>query len=130
MKLYVSFPEIIEYIKSMVPLQNLGIEYNSTKSVLIQAPLAKIDVTVERIDKNNLYLTYDAGFVKNMLLTAAIAAKRDAIAEYDWLEVDTRLRKVIVHLDMIEKMQGILNKVDIKDISFAPENLAVNFTLK
>jgi len=81
-----------------------------------------IDVTVDRIWDNDLYLAFGGG---NSLIADGLLRALNK----PWLceKSDTG---VVVHLDRAEQLRPVLEKVRINDIQFIPDAVLLDFQLK
>lgn len=87
-----------------------------------------INVCVDKIDGEDLYLSYDGGLAINMIvdgiLMLAPQLKNTEIADF------SQKSRVILHLAKIEEAHKILQQIDIQNILFIEDKLNIVFTLK
>ena len=95
--------------------------------VMVATIPVKENVSVKKVDGNDVTLTYQAEM--------AIDLKEERVLEFygdvvkDILEVQDK-NTLLVHLDKIDKLNTIFKKVEIKSISFEPDNINLYFVLK
>ena len=93
-----------------------------TKSVT-----TSIDLTIEKLEGEDLYVTYDEGFRNNPLVNGLLAF----LPRWEVGAVELYQRsKAIVHLAKIGQAHEALKKVEIKDIHFEEDLMLVDFDLK
>ena len=86
-----------------------------------------IDLTIEKLEGEDLYMTYDEGFRNNPLVNGLLAF----LPKWEVGAVELYQRsKAIVHLAKIEQAHEALKKVEIKDIHFEEDFMLVDFDLK
>ena len=86
-----------------------------------------IDLTIEKLEGEDLYMTYDEGFRNNPLVNGLLAF----LPKWEVGAVELYQRsKAIVHLAKIEQAHEALKKVEIKDIHFEEDLMLVEFDLK
>lgn len=87
-----------------------------------------INVCVDKIDGEDLYLSYDGGLAINMIvdgiLMLAPQLKNTEIVDF------SQKSCVILHLAKIEEAHKILQQIDIQNVLFTEDKLNIVFTLK
>lgn len=87
-----------------------------------------INVCVDKIDGEDLYLSYDGGLAINMIvdgiLMLAPQLKNTEIVDF------SQKSCVILHLAKIEEVHKVLQQIDIQNILFTEDKLNIVFTLK
>ena len=142
MKLLIDFPELAELACEAInkPLDltlscvdNKTIKVSMTNDIVIpivgitKSVTASIDFTIEKLEGEDLYVTYDEGFRNNPLVNELLAF----LPKWEVGAVELYQRsKAIVHLAKIEQAHEALKKVEIKDIHFEEDFLLVDFDLK
>ena len=142
MKLLIDFPELAGFAQEAIkkPLDltlscvdNKTIKVSMTNDIVIpivgitKSVTTSIDLTIEKLDGEDLYVTYDEGFRNNPLVNGLLAF----LPKWEVGTVELYQRsKAIVHLAKIEQVHVALEKVEIKDIHFEEELMLVDFELK
>ena len=142
MKLLIDFPELAELACEAInkPLDltlscvdNKTVKVSMTNDIVIpivgitKSVTASIDLTIEKLEGEDLYVTYDEGFRNNPLVNGLLAF----LPKWEVGTVELYQRsKAIVHLAKIEQVHVALEKVEIKDIHFEEELMLVDFELK
>lgn len=142
MKLLIDFPELAGFAQEAIkkPLDltlscvdNKTIKVSMTNDIVIpivgitKSVTTSIDLTIEKLDGEDLYVTYDEGFRNNPLVNGLLAF----LPKWEVGAVELYQRsKAIVHLAKIEQAHEALKKVEIKDIHFEEDLMLVDFELK
>ena len=142
MKLLIDFPELAELACKAInkPLDltlscvdNKTVKVSMTNDIVIpivgntKSVTISIDLTIEKLEGEDLYLTYDEGFRNTPLVNELLAF----LPKWEVGAVELYQRsKAIVHLAKIEQAHEALKKVVIKDIHFEEDFLLVDFDLK
>ena len=142
MKLLIDFPELAELACEAInkPLDltlscvdNKTVKVSMTNDIVIpivgntKSVTISIDLTIEKLEGEDLYLTYDEGFRNTPLVNELLAF----LPKWEVGAVELYQRsKAIVHLAKIEQAHEALKKVVIKDIHFEEDFLLVDFDLK
>ena len=142
MKLLIDFPELAELaceaIKKPLNLtlscvDNKTVKVSMTNDIVIpivgitKSVTISIDLTIEKLEGEDLYMTYDEGFRNNPLVNGLLAF----LPKWEVGAVELYQRsKAIVHLAKIEQAHEALKKVEIKDIHFEEDLMLVEFDLK
>ena len=142
MKLLIDFPELAGFAREVInkPLDltlscvdNKTIKVSMTNDIVIpivgitKSVTISIDLTIEKLEGEDLYMTYDEGFRNNPLVNGLLAF----LPKWEVGAVELYQRsKAIVHLAKIEQVHEALKKVEIKDIHFEEDLMLVEFDLK
>ena len=142
MQLTVPFSELKEIIKNKsgrsldfdlttVDDNTVKVSYEAKVKVKFIGEISKtftINVCVDKIDGEDLYLSYDGGLAINMIvdgiLMLAPQLKNTEIVDF------SQKSCVILHLAKIEEAHKILQQIDIQNILFTEDKLNIVFTLK
>ena len=96
-----------------------------TKKVVIKD--ATVNVSVDKIAGNDIILSYQAGFGIEWIIKGALIWFKDSISSFiDELEDN----KLLLHLDRIDQLNNILEKIKIKAVNFDDLNVNVAFIAK
>ena len=87
----------------------------------------KATVSVKKVDGSDVTLTHQTGMAFDLKWEQVLELCEDVVK--DVLEVQDN-HTVLVHLDKIDKLNTILEKVEIQSISFEPEYINLCFALK
>lgn len=96
-----------------------------TKKVVIKD--ATVNVSVDKIAGNDIILSYQAGFGIEWIIKGALIWFKESISSFiDELEDN----KLLLHLDRIDLLNNILEKIEIKAVNFDDLNVNVAFIAK
>lgn len=95
--------------------------------VMVATIPVKENVSVKKVDGNDVTLTYQAEMAVDLKEERVLEFYGDVVK--DILEVQDN-NTLLVHLDKIDKLNTIFKKVEIKSISFEPDNINLYFVLK
>ena len=96
-----------------------------TKKVVIKD--ATVNVSVDKIAGNDIILSYQAGFGIEWIIKGALIWFKESISSFiDELEDN----KLLLHLDRIDQLNNILEKIEIKAVNFDDLNVNVAFIAK
>ena len=142
MKLLIDFPELAGFAREVINksleltlscVDNKTIKVSMTNHIVIpivgitKSVTTSIDLTIEKLEGEDLYMTYDEGFRNNPLVNGLLAF----LPKWEVGAVELYQRsKAIVHLAKIEQAHEALKKVEIKDIHFEEDLMLVDFDLK
>ena len=135
MKASISFPELQNLIKEKAN-QPVSFSFVDGKTLRVTYPLnlgfIKKDITANLIIKelsgNDLLLKLDAGLGSDTMLNTVLGLLKGKIPE-GLLEKKPESH-LLLHLDQIEQMKAVLDKVNINDIHVLSEGLEVEGGLK
>ena len=135
MKASISFPEIQNLLAEKAQ-QTVGFAFVDNKTVKVTYPLnlgfIKKDISANLIIKelvgSDLLLQLDAGFGSDTMLTTVLGLLKGKIPE--GLIEKRQDSCLLLHLDQIEQVKAVFEKVDIKDLYVISEGLEVEGALK
>ena len=87
----------------------------------------KENVSVKKVDGSDVTLTHQTGMAIGLKWEQVLELCEDVVK--DMLEVQDN-HTVLVHVDKIDKLNTILEKVEIQSISFQPDYINLCFVLK
>ena len=93
-----------------------------TKKVVIKD--ATINISVDQVAGNDISLSYQAGFGIEWIIKGALMWFKESIK--DFVE-ELEDNKLLIHLDKIDQIDGMLDKIEILDITFDEVNANVAF---
>ena len=93
-----------------------------TKKVVIKD--ATINISVDQVAGNDISLSYQAGFGIEWIIKGALMWFKETIK--DFVE-EQEENKLLIHLDKIDQIGGMLDKIEILDITFDEVNANVAF---
>ena len=93
-----------------------------TKKVVIKD--ATINISVNQVAGNDISLSYQAGFGIEWIIKGALMWFKESIK--DFVE-ELEDNKLLIHLDKIDQISGMLDKIEILDITFDKVNANVSF---
>ena len=85
--------------------------------------LVKETVSVKKVDDSDVSLAYQAGMAGEQLLELYEDVVKDILEKQE-------NNTLLVHLDKIDKLNTVLEKVEIQSISFEPDYINLSFALK
>ena len=91
-----------------------------TKKVVIKD--ATINISVEQVAGNDISLSYQAGFGIEWIIKGALMWFKESIKDFVEEQEDNKL---LIRLDKIDQISGMLDKIEILDITFDKVNANV-----
>ena len=130
MKLQIPFNELEAFaLKRYNQQVKLGVvdkkTISGTKKVVIKD--ATVNISVDQIAGNDISMSYQAGFGIEWIIKGALMWFKETISGFVEEQEDNKL---LLHLDRIEQLSTILDKIEIKAVSFDGLNAIVVFILK
>ena len=136
MKISITYAELKDYVASHFhKTVNLGYVDEATVSVSVPIKVLgftksiSINLIVKKIEGTDLFLSYDGKMGIDLLVSPAISyAKKLVHEKAGWVE---QMPGNIVKLRLgdIDKLQKVLEKVELKVIRFTPENIEAEIGL-
>ena len=130
MKLQIPFNELEAFaLKRYNQQVKLGVVDKKTISVTKKVVIkdATVNISVDQIAGNDISLSYQAGFGIEWIIKGALMWFKEIISGFVEEQEDNKL---LLHLDRIEQLSSILDKIEIKAVSFDDLNAIVAFILK
>ena len=93
-----------------------------TKKVVIKD--ATINISVDQVAGNDISLSYQAGFGIEWIIKGALMWFKESVK--DFVE-ELEDNKLLIHLDKIDQIDGMLDKIEILDITFDEVNANIAF---
>ena len=127
MKLQIPYKELEAFLMKRYDQQvKLGFVDEKTLSVTKKVVIkdATINISVDQVAENDISLSYQAGFGIEWIIKGALMWFKESIK--DFVE-EQEENKLLIHLDKIEQIQGMLDKIEILDITFDEVNANVAF---
>ena len=127
MKLQIPYKELEAFLMKTYNQQiKLGFVDEKTMSVTKKVVIkdATVNVSVDKIAGNDILLSYQAGFGIEWIIKGALMWFKESIK--DFVE-ELEENKLLIHLDKIDQTGGMLDKVEIIDITFDEVNTNVAF---
>ena len=130
MSLQIPYKELETFVLKMYNQQvKLGFvdekTINITKKVVIKD--ATVNISVDQIAGNDISLSYQAGFGIEWIIKGVLMWFKETISGFvDELEEN----KLLIHLDRIERLNNMLEKIEIKAVNFDDLNANVAFRVK
>ena len=102
----------------------LGFVDEKTLSVIKKVVIkdATINISVDQVAENDISLSYQAGFGIEWTIKGALMWFKESIK--DFVE-ELEGNKLLIHLDKIDQISGMLDKIEILDITFDKVNANV-----
>ena len=135
MKASISFPELQNLIAEKAK-QQIGLAFVDGKTIRVTYPLnlgfIKKDISANLIIKelvgSDLLFQLDAGLGSDTMLTTVLSLLKDKIPT--GLIEKRPESQILLHLDQIENVKTVFEKVDVKDLHVLTEGLEVEGSLK
>ena len=130
MKLQIPFNELEAFaLKRYNQQVKLGVVDKKTISVTKKVVIkdATVNISVDQIAGNDISMSYQAGFGIEWIIKGALMWFKETISGFVEEQEDNKL---LLHLDRIEQLSSILDKIEIKAVSFDDLNAIVAFILK
>ena len=127
MNLQISFKELEAFLmKSYDQQVKLGFVEEKTISVTKKFVIkdATINISVDQVAGNDISLSYQAGFGIEWIIKGVLMWFKESIKDFVEELEDNKLR---IHLDKIDQIGGMLDKIEILDITFSEVNANVAF---
>jgi predicted RNA-binding Zn-ribbon protein involved in translation (DUF1610 family) len=127
MKLQIPYKELEEFVLKKFDQQvKLGFVDEKTISVTKKVVVkdATINISVDQVAGNDISLSYQAGFGIEWIIKGALMWFKESIK--DFVE-ELEDNKLLIHLDKIDQIDGMLDKIEILDITFDEVNANVAF---
>ena len=93
-----------------------------TKKVVIKD--ATINISVEQVAGNDISLSYQAGFGIEWIIKGALMWFKESIKDFVEEQEDNKL---LIHLDKIDQIDAMMDRIEILDITFDKVNANVAF---
>ena len=135
MKASISFPELQNIIAERAK-QQIALAFVDRKTICVTYPLnlgfIKKDISANLIIKelvgSDLLLQLDAGFGSDTMLNTVLSLLKDKIPA--GLIEKRPESQILLHLDQIENVKSVFEKVNVTDLHVLTEGLEVEGTLK
>ena len=96
-----------------------------TKNVVIKDAI--VNISIDQIAGNDISLSYQAGFGIEWIIKGVLMWFKETISGFvDELEEN----KLLIHLDRIEQLNNMLEKIEIKAVNFDDLNANIAFRVK
>ena len=141
MILQISSPELTSLVKEktgkdinfhIVDDHTINVGYNIIQKVMFLGNVSKnvnLDIVIEKIMNTDLYLRYSTKVFGGDALVGILISALPLFANGDIVKKDNK-GEIIVHLDKIEKIKDLINKVNLDSIYFNSDNILIDFSLK
>lgn len=127
MKLQIPYKELEAFVMKKYNQQvKLGFVDEKTFSVSKKVVIkdATVNISVDQVAGNDISLSYQAGFGIEWIIKGALMWFKETISGFVEEQEDNKL---LIHLDKIEQIGGMLDKIEILDITFDEVNANVAF---
>ena len=130
MKLQIPFNELEAFVLKRYNQQvKLGFVDEKTISVTKKLVIkdATVNISVDQIAGNDISMSYQAGFGIEWIIKGVLMWFKESISGFVEEQEDNKL---LLHLDRIEQLNNILEKIEIKTVNFDDLNVNVAFIVK
>lgn len=137
MEVRIKYTEIQEFIKKNFQ-KEVGLAYVDPSTVSVSTKIkvfafvknVGVDLKVEKLEGSILHLVYSGKFGIELLISPAISFLKRLVPEKTNLISQGTGNKVFVNLAEIDKLKAVLDKVELKSISFDETHVIVEAVLK
>ena len=127
MNLQISYKELEAFLMKKYN-QQVRLEFVDEKTISITKKVvikdATINISINQVAGNDISLSYQAGFGIEWIIKGALMWFKETIK--DFVE-ELEDNKLLIHLDKIDQIDGMLDKIEILDITFDEVNANVAF---
>ena len=127
MKLQIPYKELEAFVMKKYNQQvKLGFVDEKTFSVSKKVVIkdATINISVDQVAGNDISLSYQAGFGIEWIIKGALMWFKESIK--DFVE-ELEESKLLIHLDKIDQIGGMMDRIEILDVTFDDANANVAF---
>lgn len=137
MEVRIKYTEIQEFIKKNFQ-KEVGLAYVDPSTVSVSTRIqvfafarnVGVDLKVEKLEGSKLPLVYSGKLGIELLISPAISFLKRLVPEKTNLISQGTGNKVFVNLAEIDKLKAVLDKVELKSISFDETHVIVEAVLK
>lgn len=137
MEVKINYTELQDYILSKfgkkveVSYANFSTITVSTKvSVLGFSKNIGIDLAIEKIENSVLYVSYGGKMGIELLVSPAISFLKHLVPERAGFVEETAGHKLAINLAMLDELENVLDKVELREICFDETSINVVAALK
>ena len=127
MRLQIPYKELETFLMKKYN-QQVRLEFVDEKTISITKKVvikdATINISINQVAGNDISLSYQAGFGIEWIIKGALMWFKESIK--DFVE-EQATNKLLIHLDKIVQIGGMLDKIEILDITFDEVNANVAF---
>ena len=116
----------------VVNKNTITVGYTISKSVPLIGSISKevdVNVTIDKVINNNLYLHYATGVFGGDLILDKLLSALPSFTNSDIVDKDHN-GGLIVHLNKIKKIQKFAEQIELKSISFGEDSIISDFIVK
>lgn len=132
----ITYIELQQYINLHIG-QTLECKYVDSSTVAVSTPVKVMGFTksvglnlrFEKVEGTDLYLSYDGKLGIDMLVNAAISFVKKFVPEKTELVEPLAGNVIKLRLGDIDKLEKVLEKIEVKSIFFEPNNMGIEFEL-
>ena len=136
---YIEFDQLLSKYFQQKPISQIRLAYVDESTIQVNAVVkiklkdivatvsVKENVSVKKVDGSDVTLTYQEGMVIDMMGKRILELCEDVAK--DMLELQDN-NTLLVHLDKMDKLNTVLEKVEMQSISFEPDYINLCFVLK
>ena len=130
MKLQIPFNELEAFVLKRHN-QQVKLTFVDEKTISITKKLvikdATVNISVDQIAGNDISMSYQAGFGIEWIIKGVLMWFKESISGFVEEQEDNKL---LLHLNRIEQLNNILEKIEIKTVNFDDLNVNVAFIVK
>ena len=135
MKASISFPELQDVLLEKAK-QTISFSFVNEKTVKVTYPLSlgfikkniSADLIIKELTGSDLLVQLSAGLGTDTMLTTLLSLTKDKVPA--GLIEKRPESHLLIHLDQIEQLKSVFEKIDVRDIHVLSEGLEVEGALK
>lgn len=137
MKLILNYSELRDYITdhyhvnaSFARIHDDEICVSFVQKMFIKTIQINLNLHVEEICNDSITLSYDNGIGIDMIISGVLLFLKKKFPEYDNLISAIKSNMICIHLKNIEKLQSILETVELNNIRFTESSMEIEMGFK
>ena len=137
MRLQIPYNELEQYISKnfqQKQVSQIGLTYVDENTIKVNAVVkmliskaVDVNISIKEVAGSDVTLTYQAGMAIELMAKGALKWFKDSIE--DILEEQDN-NTLLVHLEKIDQLKLVLEKVELQSISFEPDYINLGFSLR
>jgi hypothetical protein len=109
---------------NIVDDKTLAVSYKPKRFI----PTMNITIRIEGITNDVINLSYDCSGPMSLLIAGAVGFIQESMASL--IRVDTNAKRFSIYPKSIEKLKGLLEQMNLIDVSLAPNSADIKLELK
>lgn len=137
MEVKINYTELQDYILSKFD-KKVELSYANFSTITVSTKVSVfgfsktvgIDLAIEKIENSVLYVSYGGKMGIELLVSPAISFLKHLVPERAGFVEETAGHKLAINLAMLDELENVLDKVELREISFDETSINVVATLK